>query len=355
MNLFGAAVAARNALYDRGVLRQSRLRRPVVSVGSIAVGGAGKTPFVIYLARLLRERGVRVDVLSRGYGRRSSGVLVVEGRPADGIISQEEALTGSRELPTLAPLRSAKVGHLLAADPGEAARFGDEPVLIRRLAEVPVIVGESRYQAGVEAERRFDSDLHLLDDGFQHRELARDFDIVLLSPHDLQDRLLPLGRLREPLSSLGRAHAIVWSADPAGPALPPALSMGKPVWRLRRRIELPPGSPSRPFAFCAIAEPERFRCDLENAGTRPAGFRCFRDHHAYRASDIAALLHEAKRAGANGFVTTEKDAVKLGPFRRQLGETALARLVVELEEPQAAVSMLLAKIDASKIIRKEQS
>ncbi len=345
MNLFGAAVAARNALYDRGVLRQSRLRRPVVSVGSITVGGAGKTPFVIYLARLLRERGVRVDVLSRGYGRRSSGVLVVESTPA----TATTAVAGDPAS------RSASANSTLAADPCDAARFGDEPVLIRRLAEVPVIVGESRYQAGVEAERRFNSDLHLLDDGFQHRELARDFDIVLLSPRDLQDRLLPLGRLREPLNSLGRAHVIVWSADPAGPALPSALSMGKPVWRLRRRIELPPGAPSRPFAFCAIAEPERFRCDLENAGTRPAGFRCFRDHHAYCASDIAALLRQAERAGANGFVTTEKDAVKLGPFRQQLGETALARLVMELEEPQAAVSTMLAKIDASKIITKEQS
>jgi tetraacyldisaccharide 4'-kinase len=231
------------------------------------------------------------------------------------------------------------VGH-----PGDAARFGDEPVLIRqRLVDVPVIVSESRYQAGVEAERQFQTDLHLLDDGFQHRKLARDFDIVLLSPRDLEDRLLPLGRLREPLSSLARADAIVWPADAADtPAL--AVLAGKPLWRVRRGIQLPPGSPSRPFVFCAIADPKRFRRDLENAGVQPAGFRCFRDHHAYSGSDVAALRREADQAGANGFVTTEKDAVKLGDFREQLGESSVARLAVELEKPQEAVSMILQKI-----------
>ena len=308
MNLYGAVVAARNALYDRGVLKQSKLRRPVVSVGSISVGGAGKTPFVILLAELLRKRGVRVDVLSRGYGRRSSGVLVVE-----------------------------------SDDP---APFGDEPVLIRRrLGDVPVVVGESRYQAGVEAERRFETELHLLDDGFQHRDLARDFDVVLLSPRDLEEHLLPLGRLREPLSSLGRADAIVW---PAGADMPPAeITAGKPIWRVRRRVELAAGSPSRPFVFCAIAEPEHFRRDLENAGIEITGFRCFRDHHAYRPSDIAALREAASKTGAGGFITTEKDAVKLGGFGEQLGETSVARLVVELEEPRETVDTLLAKIGFS--------
>ena len=301
MNLYGAVVAARNALYDRGVLKQSRLQRPVVSVGNLSVGGSGKTPFVILLDELLRERGVRVDVLSRGYGRRSSGVLAVED--------------------------------------DDPARFGDEPVLIRRrLGDVPVIVGASRYEAGVEAERRFETDLHLLDDGFQHRDLARDFDIVLLSPRDVEDCLLPSGRLREPLSSLRRADVIVL---PASEEAPPAdVVAGKPVWRVRRRIELAAGTPSRPFAFCAIADPERFRRDLENAGVEIAGVRYFRDHHAYRSSDIAALHQAADKAGANGFITTEKDAVKLGNFGEELG-TSVARLVVELEKSHEAVDMLL--------------
>ena len=116
---------------------------------------------------------------------------------------------------------------------GSARRFGDEPLLIaRRLPGVPVIVGESRYQAGLEAERRFQADVHLLDDVFQHRRLARDFDIVLLSRRDLQDRLLPSGRLREPLSSLARADAVVWSEPGDVPALPASI----PVWRVRRQV-----------------------------------------------------------------------------------------------------------------------
>ena len=104
---------------------------------------------------------------------------------------------------------------------------------------------------------------------------------------------------------------------------------------------MPAGPPSRPFVFCAIAGPERFRRRLESAGVHAAGYRWFRDHHAYRAGDIAALRRAAERAGANGFLTTEKDAVKLGPFREQLGEIAVARLVVELEEPQEAVSTIM--------------
>src|SRR5208282_1457673 len=136
----------------------------------------GKTPFVIALGELLKARGIHFDVLTRGYGRTTRGVLIVE------------------------------------AD-GKAADFGDEALLIARRLGVPVIVGESRYEAGRVAERKFQTQLHILDDGFQHRSLARDFDIVLMTERDFGDRLLPSGRLREPLSSLRRADAIVVPED----------------------------------------------------------------------------------------------------------------------------------------------
>ena len=125
------------------MLRSHRLERPVVSVGNLSVGGSGKTPFVIALGELLKARGIPFDVLSRGYGRKTNGVLVVE-------------------------------------PDGQARDFGDEPLLIARRLSVPVIVGESRYEAGRVAENKFQSQLHILDDGFQHRSLARDFDIVLI-------------------------------------------------------------------------------------------------------------------------------------------------------------------------------
>src|SRR5271169_3980550 len=142
--LYGAATALRNRLFDQGLLTARRLAQPVVSVGNLSVGGSGKTPFVIALGELLKARGIRFDVLSRGYGRKTRGVMVVE--PG-----------------------------------GNAADFGDEPLLIARRLGVAVVVGESRYAAGRVAEERFQPQLHILDDGFQHRSLARDFDIVLMS------------------------------------------------------------------------------------------------------------------------------------------------------------------------------
>src|ERR1035437_1909593 len=174
--LYGAATALRNTLFDRGVLSSRRLERPVVSVGNLSLGGAGKTPFVIALGELLKARGIRFDVLARGYRRKTRGVLVVE-------------------------------------TDGNAADFGDEPLLIARRLGVPVIVGNSRYDAGRVAEQRYQPQLHILDDGFQHRSLVRVFDIVLMTERDFDDRLLPSGRLRETLSSLRRADAIVLPRD----------------------------------------------------------------------------------------------------------------------------------------------
>ena len=308
--LFSAVVAARNALYDHGVLKQQRLPRPVVSVGNLSVGGAGKTPFVILLAELLRQHGLRAAVLSRGYGRKSSGVLVVDAS-------------------------------------GSPVRFGDEPLLIaRRLPDVPVVVGENRYQAGLEAERRFEFDVHLLDDAFQHRRLARDFDIVLVSRRDLQDRLLPSGRLREPLSALTRADAVVWSEPGDLPSLPASI----PVWRVRRQLELPPQSPAKPFVFCAIAGPERLLRDLESAGVQAAGHRWFRDHHAYTEADIHGLCREADRAGADGFLTTEKDAVKLDALPAQLPNLAVVSLSLELENAQQALTTILDKVNLRRAV-----
>src|SRR5258708_18491876 len=156
--LFGAVVGGRNALYEHGVLRSRRLQGSVISVGNLSAGGSGKTPFVILLGELLRARGINFDVLSRGYGRKTRGVMLVEpgGLPRD---------------------------------------FGDEPLLIVRRLQVAVIIGEDRYEAGRLAELRFGAQMHLLDDGVQHRGLGRDFDIVLVTPADVRGSLIPSGLL----------------------------------------------------------------------------------------------------------------------------------------------------------------
>jgi tetraacyldisaccharide 4'-kinase len=301
--LYSAASALRNSLFDRGVLQSRRLDQPVISVGNLSAGGAGKTPFVIALGELLKARGIRFDVLSRGYRRKTHGVLVVEPN-------------------------------------GSAADFGDEPLLIARRLGVPVVVGERRYEAGRVAEQKFSPQLHILDDGFQHRSLARDFDIVLLTADDFHDQLLPSGRLREPFRSLARADAVVL---PSGLAADhPALAQ-KHIWRIERELILP-NLPPAPIAFCGIARPEQFFAQICAAGITPAAQLSFGDHHAYDQGDIQRLLAAHTRLHTGGFLTTEKDAVNLGALQGDLEPLAIAVLKLTLDRPADVVDTMLARI-----------
>ena len=302
--IFGAVAGARNAVYDRRLLRPRSLQGPVISVGNISTGGSGKTPFVILLGELLKARGIRFDVLSRGYGRTTRGVLLVEpsGLPQD---------------------------------------FGDEPLLIARRLQAPVVVGEDRYEAGRFAESRFGAQIHVLDDGFQHRGLARDFDIVLVTPDDARDRLLPAGRLREPLRSLQRADAVALTSGASPESFPLA---GKTVWRVRRGI-VPGQVPARPIAFCGIARPQNFLLQLRAAGIDPVAEAFFRDHHAYAEKDVRDLLKLQQRSEAGGFVTTEKDAVNLGGYLAALAPLAVVPVKMELADAANAVDSMLRVIE----------
>ena len=299
-SIFGAGVQLRNSLYNVGVLRSRRLTGPVVSVGNLSVGGSGKTPFVLLLGELLLARGVKFDILSRGYGRKTKGVMLVD--PA-----------------------------------GTSQDFGDEPLLLARRLGVPVIVGEDRHEAGVFAERNFGAQLHLLDDGFQHRSLARDFDIVLVTPEDARDHLLPGGRLREPPNSLARADAIVLTSGASGDSFP---LDGKLVWRARRGI-LPKDVPPRPVAFCGIARPKNFLLQLRTAGIEPVAEAFYRDHHAYTERDIQELLKLRQQSEAGGFITTEKDAINLGGHMAALEPLAVVPVKMELLEAANAVDTML--------------
>jgi tetraacyldisaccharide 4'-kinase len=301
--LYGSATALRNTLFDRGVLVSRRLHGPVISVGNLSVGGSGKTPFVIALGELLKARGIRFDVLSRGYGRRTRGVLVVDPQ-------------------------------------GNASSFGDEPLLIARRLGAPVIVGESRYQAGRMAEEKFDTQLHILDDGFQHRSLARDFDIVLLSEQDLEDELLPFGRLREPLSSLQRADAVV---IPRGLSLEDQSAGEKLVYSMKREFAAP-AVPRAPIAFCGIARPQQFFDAARAAGITPAAELRFRDHHGYTEADVKRLLAQRTDLNAGGFLTTEKDAINLGAWQRHLEPLAFASLSLTIDRFDDMIAAILARI-----------
>jgi tetraacyldisaccharide 4'-kinase len=259
------------------------------------------------LGELLTARGIKFDVLSRGYGRKSRGVLLVD--PA-----------------------------------GLPQEFGDEPLLIARKLQVPVIVGEDRYEGGRFAESRFGPQMHLLDDGFQHRGLARDFDIVMVTPQDASDKLLPAGRLREPLRSLCRADAVVLASGASADSFPVS---DKVVWRVRRGI-LPQNVPLRPIVFCGIARPQNFVLQLRAANIEPIAEAFYRDHHAYGEKDVRELLELKRRSEAGGFVTTEKDAVNLGPFLSALQPLAVVPVKVELADAANALDTMLRKIEERK-------
>lgn len=299
--IFGAGVAIRNTLYDRRVFQVKKLARPVVSIGNISVGGSGKTPFVIALGQLLAERGIAFDVLSRGYGRISKEIAVVDPN-------------------------------------GSRAQFGDEPLLIAQKLQVPVIVGADRYRAGLLAETKFSSKLHLLDDGFQHRRLHRDFDIVMLPAEDQEGTLLPIGRLREPLTALKRADAVVLQDSP-GREL-----RVKNVWRARRVVDIPAAS-GKMIAFSGIGRPKQFFDALKSANPEIAGPITFRDHHRYEQGDIDRLLGLKKQTSADNFVTTEKDVINLGVLSSQLSRLLTAKLRIELESPQQVVIEIIKTIE----------
>lgn len=304
-SIYSVVTRTRNEFYDRGVLTARRLRGPVVSVGNIAAGGSGKTPFVIALGEMLKRRNVSFDVLSRGYGRKTKGVALVH-------------------------------------PDGSASEFGDEPLLIARRLEVSVVVGEDRYAAGRFAEENFGPRLHLLDDGFQHRGLARDFDIVMVNASDARDVLIPRGRLREPLSALTRADAIVLTNDTPSDGLP---LQHQKVWRVQRDI-IAPEVEDPCLAFCGIARPDAFFGQLAAAGINVAGTRKFRDHHAYTKSDVRSLLSARKKLRARCFVTTEKDAINLEPFLKELMPLHVAPVYMQIEDANAVAKTLWAAIAA---------
>jgi tetraacyldisaccharide 4'-kinase len=321
--LYAAGLAVKDGLRAAGMLPTKKLKWPVVSVGSLSAGGAGKTPVVIALAELLRARGWDVDVLSRGYGRGGSGVEQVS---PDG----ESA----------------------------AKRFGDEPVLLAQRLGVPVWVGADRFAAGSAAEASGAATevvrgVHLLDDGFQHRRLARALDVVLVTEEDFEDALLPAGNRRERLAALRRADVVVLREDERQrleARVRVLMREGTAIWTVRRTIEFPDAFDRKLglVAFSAIARPENFIDTLRNAGGRVIESIAFPDHHSYTAEDMHRLTELLRVSAGNAFITTEKDAVKLTPeLRAQLEATApllVARLQAAFPNPDDVVRELEARI-----------
>jgi tetraacyldisaccharide 4'-kinase len=278
--LYGAVVSTRTALYAAGLFKRKRLKTPVISVGNLTVGGTGKTPMVIWLANRLLQHGKRVAILSRGY-RGTAGT------------SDEIELMKSR-------LQNR-------------VTFG---------------VGKNRFIEGTRIESREQVDVFLLDDGFQHLQLARDLDIVLMdASRPVGPTLLPSGLMREKASALSRAGAIVFTRTENTFGATEAIQRlsNLPVFTASttllgfRSVETPAslrpasahtGGPF--FAFCGIGNPEAFISDLKKWGIDAAGHAFFRDHHRYTLEDAQAIQKSAECAGAHALITTEKDSFNLG-------------------------------------------
>ena len=317
--LYRLALARRARRLASGVEPIRRLRLPVISIGNLATGGAGKTPLTIALAQALTARGLVVDVLSRGYGRRSRTAAKVDPQ-------------------------------------GPAQLWGDEPLLIAVSANVPVYVAPERYDAGLLAESELAAPQaategapaaaqvgHLLDDGFQHRQLHRDLDILLLSREDLNDRLLPAGNLREALHAATRADVLAIPAtDPCLESDLRARGLTQPICRLHRRMEVP-AVQNPVLAFCAIARPHQFFAGLAHWAIDVAACKAFPDHHPYTVHDLDRLAKMALATGATSFLTTEKDAVRLRGLDTPL-PLATARLRTEIQNAPAALDWLLNRL-----------
>ncbi len=296
--LYGLGAWGRRRLYDRGWRRPKRLPAPVLSLGNLVVGGVGKTPLTAFLAGSFQAAGCRVVILSRGYGGQATGINVVSD------------------------------GCRIFLKPPQA---GDEAYLLaQKLPGIPVVTGIDRYQAGLHAWEAFRPDLFLLDDGFQHFQLDRDLDVVLLdaaSPFG-NGRLLPRGPLREPVSTLHRPlvlvltryepdlHHSTWeavqSAFPAAVVLRATFQLSHAVkYPGSQKVSLEALTTMSLAAMAGLARPEVLAASLREVGVDLKDFFSFPDHHAFTAGELAGLVDSARRLGAEGLITTEKDWMRL--------------------------------------------
>ena len=327
----------RRRRYERQPQRQRHLSRPVISVGNLSMGGTGKSPVVAAVAQWLVDAGHRPSILSRGYARRDA---------VDGVV--------------------------VVSDGGEIRstldRSGDEPLMLaRQVPRAIVCVSPDRHLAGLLAEQQLNATVHILDDGFQHLDLARDLDILVTTVGEIPNgKVIPSGRLREPIDAAARAHVLVVSDATGGAAAAEAWALGisqscgavrtlgdpicvnEPKGSLPQRNEPkgsspqqnepegslphgmadgstqgslsrgnePLGSFSSVLAVAGIAHPDRFFAALKQAGHNVVDTIAFRDHHRYSPVDIATIAARASKVGAHAVLTTEKDAVRFEAFGR---------------------------------------
>ena len=330
---FAAAGTIRGMLYDRRLLPVTRAAVPVVSVGNLSVGGTGKTPLVMWLADRLSALGVRSTIVSRGYGgERMTTIIATASAPI------RRTIEGLDEKLHVIDTSSERASS-------DWRRAADESLLVALRTGCPVVTAVDRARACRVAELAFAPDVIVLDDGFQHRGLARALDIVVLGEHDHAARLLPAGPLRELPAALRRADVVVSRGESAdGPRLvrrplglvshPSRSAALEPLASLAGR---------RVLAVAGIARPEEFLLMLADAGAEVVREVLWRDHHRYRAADLKAI-HDAA-AGLDSIVTTEKDLVKLMTFEDAPDALVALRLGVEITGGEQMIDLVLERCE----------
>jgi len=294
--IYGTVVNAKNKKYDSDSAEIVRCNVPVISVGNLTTGGTGKTPFVIFLANLLIDAGIRPVIIGKGYRKKRSGYVLVSD------------------------------GNYVVKDPDLA---GDEMLLIAKKVKAPVVAHESKSEAALIAEKHFSPDVILIDDGFQHRKLHRDIDILLIDNKTLTEQnLLPAGRLREPLSSATRADVIIEIGKiPYDEILRKYLINNQKIFKSEIVPEALIGLnentindeeikiiKEKVIAVSGIANPERFEISLLFNDYKVVKHIKFRDHKRYFQYNIDAIIAECKKEGIDKIITTEKDSVKIRNF-----------------------------------------
>jgi tetraacyldisaccharide 4'-kinase len=321
--IYGQVMRQRRRRIERRPERQRRLARPVISVGNLSVGGTGKTPVVAAIAARLIDAGERPSILSRGYARID---------PADGVVVVSDGQT----------IRAT------------IDRAGDEPLMLaRQVPRAAVCVSPDRYLAGTLAERQLGCTVHILDDGFQHIELARNLDVLVTTIGEIPNgRVLPMGRLREPIDAAARAHFLVVTDATSGAASSEAWtlgisqscgsvrSFGNPVSLIDKPKGLSPHE-SKMLAVAGIANPQRFFDALKAADWNVVDSMTFPDHHRYTTADVAAIGARIKSANADVVFTTDKDAVRLESLTLPF-DAYRVPLHVEFDPPEALMASVMA-------------
>jgi tetraacyldisaccharide 4'-kinase len=328
--LYGKIADIRNALYDRGALRSHDLGAKTISIGNITTGGTGKTPLVAHVAEILFDAGEKVCILTRGYGRESSGRVLV----SDGEQVLVDARTG-----------------------------GDEPVELARklIGKVVIVADADRVAAAAWAKENFGSTVFVLDDGFQHRRAKRDLDIVCIdSTASLSfGNMLPAGNLREPIGNLERADAVVLTRAELSSSIEDfahsvrEINSSAHIFRAEARFRalknlnsFLSGDAADPelritpqtFAFCGLGNPQSFLTMLATYGS--TRFVQFSDHHRYTQNNIQEIEEGARRNRCDALITTAKDAVKLEGLKLEM-PCVVAEMETVINDPDGFRELVL--------------